>query len=330
LIQLDQNLLMKNRLLFPFIFMAFRSLTQIWEMDLPEINPGKLKSYVHVCASEKDSAKALPLVVVLHGCTQNAEEIAHDSEWNVLAEKHQFHVLYPEQQRTNNLSMCYNWFNAKDRSKNKGEVMSIYQQIQQARKFLKIDTTKIFVYGVSAGAAMANNMLVCYPDLFKAGALLAGPPYGQTLNFDIGMNQEVVTIDLSPAQWEAIAREQNPTYIGNYPKVVIMHGTKDFVVPYHWGIELSEQWIALNDTGFLPIKTELNFNNSDGLTRASYTTSDSVERVIFYSHKNWGHSISIDPGEGNTQGGQKGSFAKDGNFYSTYWIAKDFDLIKEN
>ena len=89
-------------------------------------NPGQLKAWIY--APER-AVSGAPLVVVLHGCTQNAAGYDESAGWSRLAEKHGFVLLYPEQQRSNNPNLCFNWFSPEDAARGKGEALSIRQMV---------------------------------------------------------------------------------------------------------------------------------------------------------------------------------------------------------
>src|SRR5690348_8187575 len=89
-------------------------------------NPGQLKAWVYVPESAPPGA---PLIVVLHGCTQSAAGYDDSSGWSRLADQHGFVLLYPEQQRSNNPNLCFNWFSADDASRGKGEARSIREMV---------------------------------------------------------------------------------------------------------------------------------------------------------------------------------------------------------
>ena len=84
-------------------------------------DPGNLEMYIHIPKSKSDSIKR-PLIVALHGCTQDAESMARQSGWNKLADNFGFYVLYPQQKIINNPNACFNWFRKKDICKGMGEI----------------------------------------------------------------------------------------------------------------------------------------------------------------------------------------------------------------
>ena len=90
-------------------------------------NPGALWAKIYIPDELPDAA---PLVVVLHGCTQSAAGYDHGSGWSQLADQEGFALLFPEQQRANNASLCFNWFLPGDTRRNSGEAHSIFQTIE--------------------------------------------------------------------------------------------------------------------------------------------------------------------------------------------------------
>lgn len=119
-----------------------------------------------------------PLVVVLHGCEQDADAIAASSRWNELAEKEGFLVLYPNQQWGRNPYNCWNWFLAVNQTAAAGEPAEIAGAVAAAKLVYPVDPDRVYVAGISAGAATAATMLSCYPDMFAAGGIHSGVSYG--------------------------------------------------------------------------------------------------------------------------------------------------------
>src|SRR5690242_10684259 len=87
-------------------------------------NPGNLRARIYL---PDGLAADAPLVVVLHGCTQNAAGYDHGAGWSQLADRHGFALLFPEQQRSNNANLCFNWFEPADIKRGSGELLSIRQ-----------------------------------------------------------------------------------------------------------------------------------------------------------------------------------------------------------
>jgi poly(hydroxyalkanoate) depolymerase family esterase len=134
-------------------------------------NPGSLNMYNYVPSGISGPA---PLVIALHGCTQTAAEYAAQSGWNKLANLHKFYMAYAEQVSANNSEKCFNWFDTTQVNKNVGEDLSIKQMKDYMVAHYDVDTTRIFVTGLSAGAAMTVVMLATYPQTYTKGAVMAG------------------------------------------------------------------------------------------------------------------------------------------------------------
>lgn len=120
----------------------------------------------------------VPLVVVLHGCQQDADAMAAVTGWNELAEKEKFLVLYPNQQWGRNPYNCWNWFAPVNQSAGLGEPAEIAAAIGAAELLQPVDPDRVFVAGISAGGATAAAMLACDPQAFAAGAVHSGVAYG--------------------------------------------------------------------------------------------------------------------------------------------------------
>ncbi|OJA07492.1 plasmid partitioning protein [Halomonas sp. QHL1] len=124
------------------------------------------------------TGQALPLVVMLHGCTQNPDDFAAGTEMNRLAEEQQCCVLYPAQPMTANHSKCWNWFKAEDQQREGGEPAIIADMTRQIIDTHGLDGSRVYVAGLSAGAAMATTLAMTYPDLFAAVGVHSGLPHG--------------------------------------------------------------------------------------------------------------------------------------------------------
>jgi poly(hydroxyalkanoate) depolymerase family esterase len=139
-------------------------------------NPGALRMLMYVPDSMAETGA--PLVVVLHGCGQHAAQFATETGWIALADRLGLAVVMPEQVSANNAGRCFNWFRADDIARGDGEALSIKQMVDCAVARARLDTRRIYVVGLSAGGAMAAAMLATYPDIFAAGASVAGLPVG--------------------------------------------------------------------------------------------------------------------------------------------------------
>src|SRR6266568_5533384 len=113
--------------------------------------------------------EALPLVVMLHGCTQTAEDFAAGTRMNELAEQYHFLVAYPQQKSSNNHAYCWNWFTSSNQARGRGEpamLAGIVRDIAENKIAWTVDSRRIYVAGLSAGGAMATILGATYPELF--------------------------------------------------------------------------------------------------------------------------------------------------------------------
>ena len=136
------------------------------------------KLYVPLPLSAGAAATPRPVVVMLHGCTQSADDFAAGTQMNRLADEHGFFVVYPEQPQQANPSKCWNWFRRQDQMPDAGEPSLIAGITQEVAARHGADPNRIFVAGLSAGAAMAVVLGETYPGLFSGVGVHSGLPYG--------------------------------------------------------------------------------------------------------------------------------------------------------
>ena len=295
-----------------------RPATKLVEVVSFGTNPGHLRMYKIVPPGLTGPA---PLLVVLHGCQLTASTFEAASGWIGLGLSRRFLLVYAEQSTGNNPEACFNWFRPELSGRGQGEASSIRQMVEQMRADHAVDPTRIFVTGLSAGAAMAGNLLADYPDVFAAGAIMSGVPTG-CASSAIQALSCMQGVDRTPAAWGDLARTALPGYSGARPRVVLFHGTIDPLVAYSNLGELVEQWTNVHGTDASP-DAKLTVK---GQPVEIYRTVGGVEVVRAYSLVGMGHGVAVDPGAGPEQGGVAGPSSFDLGFWSSYFAAQFFGL----
>ena len=161
--------------------------------------------------------KRLPLVVMLHGCTQNPDDFAAGTRMNDAALERGFFVLYPAQAQKANTSRCWNWFKHNHQRRGKGEPAVLAGMTRDVMKRYDIDPRRVYVAGLSAGGAMAAILGDAYPDLYAAVGVHSGLPTGSATDVQ-----------------SAFAAMKNGAPIvspnGSATPTIVFHGDQDHIV----------------------------------------------------------------------------------------------------
>lgn len=315
-------------LFFSIITMlSFNGFCQIQQISNFGSNPGNLKMYIYVPLNLTSGAS---VVVALHGCTQSANDYVSNAGWNNLADTFNSIIIYPEQQYFNNYNYCFNWFADGDQTRDNGEALSIKQMVDYVKTNFSVENSKVFVTGLSAGAAMSSVMLACYPEVFSGGAIIAGTPYKSGTDATTAYYAMSGWVNKTQSEWKDLITAQNPSYTGNYPKIAIFHGLLDYTVSTNNITELVEQWSAIHNSDTTADIISSDFNEVTDIVQLIYYNSSNDTVVMVYKIDNMGHAVAVDPGSCIFHGGSTGLYFIDKNFHSTYWAARFFGIINFN
>ena len=192
------------------------------------------------------SEERLPLIVMLHGCTQNPNDFAAGTRMNELADKHGFLVAYPAQSVNANGSNCWNWFNVSDQTRDRGEPSLIAGITREVASSFHVDEKRIFVAGLSAGAAMAVILGATYPDLFAGVGAHSGLPYGAAV--DVPSAFAAMRGGAAPIfRSRSLRGQTSPPRVAptRAPPTIVFHGDHDTTVHADNGSEIVAQALAL-------------------------------------------------------------------------------------
>ncbi|MDY0978428.1 PHB depolymerase family esterase [Massilia sp. CFBP9012] len=202
--------------------------------------PGRFIAGSHVCEAgsrryklyipAKPAEGRRPLVVMLHGCTQNPDDFAVGTGMNALAEELGVLVLYPEQDGRANHSHCWNWFEPGHQARDAGEPGILAGMTREVMREYDAEPSQVFVAGMSAGGAMAAVLGAEYPELFAAIGVHSGLPAGSARDMITGLQAMK-----KPGRGRSL-REAVP--------VIVFHGDADHVVNQGNGEAVLKQFVG--------------------------------------------------------------------------------------
>jgi poly(hydroxyalkanoate) depolymerase family esterase len=181
--------------------------------------------------------ETLPLMVMLHGCGQDAESFAASTRMNAIAASERFLVLYPEQDKLSNAHGCWNWFATRS-GRARGEAAAILSAIDQACALYRADPARVAVAGLSAGASMAALLAIARPARFAAVAMHSG--------VGPGMAQSSATA-LAAMQGRRRAARIELADGATLPPLLVIQGTLDRIVAHSNGRAAVRSWVAAGD-----------------------------------------------------------------------------------
>ena len=179
------------------------------------------------------SGAPLPLVLMLHGCTQNPDDFATGTHMNRAAADAGALVVYPAQQRHSNPNACWNWFSPENQQRGSGELALLVEMVQDVMARHPVDPQRIYVAGLSAGGAMAALLAREYPELFAAVGVHSGLQAGAAHSM-MGALSAMKSGAKGAAEAAPAARP------GDLPALIVFHGDADTTVSPRNGEQLVE------------------------------------------------------------------------------------------
>ncbi len=289
---------------------APRAVEALQAVDDFGANPGALDLFVHAPSS---LAAGGAMVVALHGCTQSAADFDDESGLVALARAVPFVLLLPQQRAANNAERCFNFFERGDNRPGEGESASIRNMIAYGVERFAVDPARIHVLGLSAGGAMTAVLLANYPELFRAGAVVAGTPFdcnrptfwtrgpwwwlrtvfGEAAAASyacgiLGSN----AIDRTARDWGDAVRALHPTPPARWPRVSLWHGDADEVVDPANQRELLEQWSDLHG---IDTVAEARAVEGDVVREVHADAAGTTPLIETWTLAGFPHALAVDP-----------------------------------
>ena len=271
-------------ILITFTHHSFAAFTELKTFGT---NPGDLEASYYLPKTYDSNNTSPALVVLLHGCAQQAEALAQQSGLLGLAKQHNFALLLPQQGLSNNIKHCFNWYSADDYTKDKGETLSIKNMITTLKQ--KLASENVYIIGLSAGGAMASSLLVNYPELFTAGAVIAGIPFpcadGLITGISCMKNGPSQTADEFVTLIQKINTKQTV-----WPRLSVWTGVNDSIVNPLNSSMFAQQWAQLSRLVAKPI-----VDKKPGYTITRWQNTAKEAQVELVEIMERDHGIMVNP-----------------------------------
>lgn len=193
---------------------------------------GTLRYKVYIPAAA--ASESLPVVVMLHGCKQTPEDFALGTAMNLVADERSFIVVYPEQTGRANASRCWNWFQAKDQERDRGEPSLLAGLTRQVCAEFRADAANVHIAGLSAGGAAAAVVANLYPEQFASVGVHSGLAYKAATDL--------------PSALSAMRSGGKTFAAGARVPTIVFHGDRDATVNVANATALSQQVLEGVDT----------------------------------------------------------------------------------
>ncbi len=210
---------------------------------------------------ERVDEEPAPLLLMLHGCGQNAQDFSIGTQMDAIAQEAGMYVLYPNQSTSANPNGCWNWFVPQHQVRDGGEPAALCSLTQEVMNKHPIDTGKVFVAGLSAGGAMAVILAEQYPEVFAAAGVHSGLPSGAASTMMEAFNQmrrPRVPGSVRNAAWDSPNADvvlepraggnssltESRSAVERHTPLIVFHGNKDRTVNCDNAALIVDNWLA--------------------------------------------------------------------------------------
>ncbi len=210
---------------------------------------------------------ARPLVIMLHGCTQSAEDFAAGTRMNLRAEEHECFVLYPEQTVSANAQKCWNWFQSSHQGRDAGEPALIAGMTREIMAKCAIDPGRVYIAGLSAGGAAAAIMAEAYADLYRAVGVHSG--------LACGAASDMPSAFAAMSGYSKPRNGAQPRAAGAFVPTIVFHGDSDTTVHPRNGTD-----VVARAGEFSNLKPTIESGNAGGRSYARTLYRDKRGRTV--------------------------------------------------
>ena len=217
----------------------------------------------------------MPLIVMLHGCTQSPDDFATGTGMNALAEKHGFYVAYPAQPVGANANKCWNWFKPEDQARDRGEPAVIAGLVRDILRDHRVDPARVYIAGLSAGGAAAAIVATAYPELFSAAGVHSGLAVGAASDI--------------PGAFSAMRGGAGGASLARAVPMIVIHGTADATVHPRNGKAVADQMLHAFD-GLQATARKGVSANGRAYRKTSHALSDGRSMVEYWEINGAGHA----------------------------------------